>query len=221
MKNVIACSKNWFENYTSTKFKKKFYFIRKKSDLNMKNLKKIKPKYIFFPHWSHKVPQIILDSFECICFHTSPLPYGRGGSPIQNLIQKKIQKAPVCALRMVAKIDAGPIYCKKVISLTGNLNEIFNRITPAIQHLIKIIIIKKPKPRKQKGKIKIFKRIKPEKSHMIKEKSLSKIYDRIRMLDHDEYPRAFLKIGKYKVEFKDPLLKKKYIVANAVIKKSN
>ena len=56
---------------------------------------------------------------------------------------------------------------------------------------------------------------------MIKEKSLSKIYDRIRMLDHDEYPRAFLKIGKYKVEFKDPLLKKKYIVANAVIKKSN
>ena len=79
MKNIIACSKSWFENYASTSFKKKYYFIRKKSDLNMKNLKKINPKYIFFPHWSHKVPQIILDNFECVCFHTAPLPYGRGG----------------------------------------------------------------------------------------------------------------------------------------------
>ena len=73
---------------TQVQVLKKYYFIRKKSDLNMKNLKKINPKYIFFPHWSHKVPQIILDNFECVCFHTAPLPYGRGGSPIQNLIQK-------------------------------------------------------------------------------------------------------------------------------------
>lgn len=221
MKNIIACSKSWFENYASTSFKKKYYFIRKKSDLNMKNLKKINPKYIFFPHWSHKVPQIILDNFECVCFHTAPLPYGRGGSPIQNLIQKKIKKAPVCALKMINKIDAGPIYCKKIISLSGNLDNIFKKIAPTIEHLIKVIIIKKLNPKEQKGKIKFFHRIKPEKSNLIQENSLLKIYDRIRMLDHDEYPRAFLKIGKYKVEFKDPILKKKHLTANVIIKKGN
>ena len=48
MKNVIACSKSWFENSASKNFKKNFYFIRKKTDLNYKKIKKINPQYIFF-----------------------------------------------------------------------------------------------------------------------------------------------------------------------------
>ena len=44
------------------------------------------PKYIFFPHWSKKVDTKIVNNYECVCFHETDLPYGRGGSPIQNLI---------------------------------------------------------------------------------------------------------------------------------------
>ena len=219
MKNVIACSKSWFENSASKNFKKNFYFIRKRTDLNIKKIKKINPRYIFFPHWSFKVPSKIFNNYECICFHTGPLPSGRGGSPIQNLIKRKIKQSPLCALKMVKKIDAGPIYCKKNLSLEGSLTEIFLRMTPLIQKLIKFIILNNPKPKKQKGKISYFKRIKPSESNINKEKSLLNIYNHIRMRDHDEYPRAFIKTSKFKVLFSNASLKKKFIRAEVLIKK--
>ena len=120
---------------------------------------------------------------------------------------------------MVKKIDAGPIYCKKNLSLKGSLTEIFLRMTPLIQNLIKFIILNNPKPKKQKGKISYFKRIKPSESNIDKEKSLLNIYNHIRMRDHDEYPRAFIKTSKFKVLFSNATLKKKFIRAEVVIKK--
>ena len=90
-KILIACSKNWFVKNKFVRIflkknKNKFIIISKKKDLNLSNLNKINPKIIFFPHWSHIVSEKIIIKYNCICFHTSPLPYGRGGSPIQNLI---------------------------------------------------------------------------------------------------------------------------------------
>ena len=52
--------------------------------------------------------------------------------------------------------------------------------------------------------------------------SLNKIYDFIRMLDldFDNFPKAFLNLGKYKIEFKDPLLtKNQEISCKILIKK--
>ena len=88
---IIACSKNWFlKNEKSKKFlkKKNIFLITKKNNLNIKVIKKINPKIIFFPHWSYRVNKNIFKKYKCICFHTAPLPFGRGGSPIQNLIKK-------------------------------------------------------------------------------------------------------------------------------------
>ena len=101
-KILIACSKNWFVKnkfvriFLKKKNKNKFIIISKKKDLNLSNLNKINPKIIFFPHWSHIVSEKIIIKYKCICFHTSPLPYGRGGSPIQNLILKKNLKNHQC-----------------------------------------------------------------------------------------------------------------------------
>ncbi len=30
--------------------------------------------------------------FECVCFHMTDVPYGRGGSPLQNLIIREPQE---------------------------------------------------------------------------------------------------------------------------------
>ena len=49
-------------------------------------LKKITPRYIFFLHWDWRVPHVIWQQHECVCFHMTDVPYGRGGSPLQNLI---------------------------------------------------------------------------------------------------------------------------------------
>ena len=124
MKNyVVASSRKWFFEFPkSKKYQKLSIFkIKNKKELNLNYLSKINPRYIFFPHWSWKVETEILEKFECVAFHTAPLPYGRGGSPIQNLILNGFKKSPVCALKMTNELDAGPIYKKFEISLEGSV----------------------------------------------------------------------------------------------------
>jgi methionyl-tRNA formyltransferase len=42
--------------------------------------------YISLLHWSWKVSDEVVGRFECVCFHITDVPFGRGGSPLQNLI---------------------------------------------------------------------------------------------------------------------------------------
>ncbi len=221
-KIIIACSKGWFlKNLYLLNFinKKNLIIIKDKKKLNLKSLYKLNPKIIFFPHWSYKVSEKIIKKFECICFHTAPLPYGRGGSPIQNLILKKFKKTPVCAIKMTNKIDSGPIFLKRNISLLGNLDEIFDRISLKIIEMIKILLKKKINPKKQNGKIFIFKRIKENQSEIKKNDNLNFIYDKIRMLSSENYPHAFIKKANLKIYLTKPIIKKKQIFCEAKVEK--
>lgn len=224
MKNIIiACSKKWFlkDKKTINLLKNKnIFLIEKKNKLNTNYLRKINPSIIFFPHWHFRVSNQIIKKYECICFHTSPLPYGRGGSPIQNLILRNFSKAPVCAIKMTDDIDGGPIYLKKIISLEGNLKEIFTRISNEINIMIRTLKKKRIKPKKQSGKVFYFKRLKKNNSLLEDNKSIQKIYNKIRMLDSDEYPNAFINLAKIKIVFTNAVLKKNSITCNAkIIKK--
>ena len=72
-KIIIACSKRWFtDNEKVKKYliqnKKTIEIITKKKYLNLKNLNKIQPNIIFFPHWSYLVNEKIVNKFKCICF---------------------------------------------------------------------------------------------------------------------------------------------------------
>ena len=60
--------------------------ISEKKDLNFDIVSKINPKNNFIAHWSHFISPDIFTNYECILFHMTDLPYGRGGSPLQNLI---------------------------------------------------------------------------------------------------------------------------------------
>lgn len=116
MKIIIASLKIW----NSKNFKKlvkkfpnfKFFLITKKEDLTLKTIQKINPKYIFFPHWSFVIPKEIYENYECVVFHMSDLPFGRGGSPLQNLILQGIKKTKISALCVNENIDSGDIYFK-------------------------------------------------------------------------------------------------------------
>jgi len=46
----------------------------------------LKPRAVFLPHWLWKVPADIISDFKCIGFHSTALSFGRGGTPIQNMI---------------------------------------------------------------------------------------------------------------------------------------
>ncbi|EOD6374053.1 formyltransferase family protein [Campylobacter jejuni] len=116
MKIIIASLKTWnFKNYKKLKNQFshiKFYLVTKREDLNLNYIQKINPKYIFFPHWSFIIPDEIYQNYECIVFHMSDLPFGRGGSPLQNLILQNIKKTKISALKVCKDLDAGDIYLK-------------------------------------------------------------------------------------------------------------
>ncbi len=222
-KIVIACSKKWFLNEPKIKKfikRKNIILITERKKLKYKFLKKINPTEIFFPHWSYKVNNIIYNNFKCICFHTAPLPFGRGGSPIQNLIIRNFKKTPVCAIKMTNVLDGGPIYLKENVSLSGNLEKIFQRISLKILDMIKILISKNINPKKQTGLIYKFKRIKEKNSQIKNEKNIFEIYDKIRMLDAENYPKAFIKINKFNFSFTNAILKNNSIMCNVKINTS-
>lgn len=187
-------------------------------ELTIDLIESFNPKYIFFPHWSHIVPNEIIDEATCICFHETDLPYGRGGSPIQNLIEEGHRDTVISALKMTSTLDAGPIYLQLPLSLEGLAEEIYLRSAAIVAEMIHSIITENPKPVEQKGDPLVFRRRTPEQSSIpIEGSSLSKLHDHIRMLDAEGYPRAFLEIGDLRLEFSRPSLKTGEIFADVRI----
>jgi len=219
---VVAGYKSWNRdifNKRISKYPGKWYFISEPEELTEKRLKKINPEYIFFLHWSWKVPEEIITNYNCVCFHMTDVPYGRGGSPLQNLIVRGHKKTKLTALKMAKSFDAGPVYFKRPLSLEGRAQDIYIRATNLSAEMISGIIKKKIIPKLQKGKVVIFKRRKPEESEIPECKTLEQIFDFIRMLDAEGYPRAFIKYKGFIFEFFNPILRGAKLFANVKIKK--
>tara|TARA_A100001037_G_scaffold239144_1_gene218664 strand:- start:494 stop:1153 length:660 start_codon:yes stop_codon:yes gene_type:complete len=203
MKYVICAYRDYGIKLFDT-LKKQFDFklITSKEKLTYDNIEKINPSIIFFPDWSWKVPEKIVNNFKCVCFHEAPLPKFRGGSPLQNQIIRGITKTKTTAFIMNERIDAGNIILQKDLSLKGSIQEIYSRMYDNDYSLILKIINGKYKERTQSGKPTLYKRRKPKDSEL-KNLNHSKkyLYNFIRMLE-DPYPNAYVKIGKQKIIFK-------------------
>ena len=220
MNCIIVYNKPWSSGLAkklslSTGFN--FSEINKKKQLTSVALDKIKPKYVFFTHWSYLIPDEIYTKYRCVIFHMTDLPYGRGGSPLQNLIIKGHQETMLSAIKCVQKLDAGPIYLKERLSLHGSAEEIFLRASKLIETMIVKIISEQPVPIDQNGDVTIFDRRTPEQGEWSDASTLDDVFDRIRMLDADGYPPAFIRIGKYKLEFSRASRKIDSVVADVKI----
>jgi methionyl-tRNA formyltransferase len=219
---IFASSKSWHikKNYYefSQKVNTTWFWVSSPDQLN-ETLKVIKPSYIFFLHWNWFVPSNIYSNFECVCFHMTDVPYGRGGSPLQNLIIEGKKETQLTALRMVEEMDAGPIYTKKKLSLEGRAEEIYIRAGDTSVEIIDWIIVNKPKPIPQVGEVTIFKRRKPDQSLLPNLGSLESIYDHIRMLDAPSYPFAFIEYGEFRIELNDAKIEGDKINAHVTIRK--
>jgi len=192
-------------------------YIDSPDELSTRFVERIAPRYIFFLHWSWKVPDAIVNRFECVCFHMTDVPYGRGGSPLQNLIVRGHKQTVVTALRMTHDFDAGPVYRKEPLWLEGNAEEIYMRAGRLSAMMIERIIREEPTPQPQKGRAVNFKRRKPKQSRVGKLSSLDKLYDLIRMLDAEGYPHAFLEHRGFRFEFSRAALYDGRIVADVTI----
>lgn len=192
--------------------------ITNKNDLNYEKVLKINPDYIFFPHWSWMIGSDLYNNFNCVVFHMTDLPFGRGGSPLQNLISRGFEYTKISAIKVDGGIDTGDVYFKEDLKLYGTADEILMRASGIIfGKMIPKIISREIIPQKQVGEVIKFKRREPSQSEIFVEYDINKIYDQIRMLDGEGYPKAFIKYGKYKLEFSRASLKNNRIIADVEI----
>ena len=198
---------------------KKMLFLLK---ITIEKLKEINPKYVFFPHWSYIIKSEIYENFNCVIFHMTDLPFGRGGSPLQNLIERGIYQTKISAIKCVKELDAGDIYLKRDLEISsGSAQEIYEKAGEIVSNMIDEIIEKNPIPVPQTGNAVEFKRRKPEQSDISDLKDINKIYDYIRMLDADGYPKAFLENKNFKFEFSNAKIKDGKITATVEIEAKN
>jgi methionyl-tRNA formyltransferase len=201
---IVAATKPWnLSRYAdrAPRWPGVWHLIEKPEDLTHEALATIAPRYVFFPHWSWKVSPDITSDFACVCFHMTDVPYGRGGSPLQNLIVRGHSESVVSALRMTSEVDAGPVYMKSPLSLDGSAQDIFERASDIVFDMIELIVTTNPEPTPQSGQPVVFKRRTPAESLLPQDGSLKSIYDHIRMLDAESYPKAFLTHGGFRLEF--------------------
>lgn len=216
---VVATIKDWHikqfhEN--SNQLNGNWHLITSPDVLSIDNMRQLAPEYIFFPHWSWLVPEEILNEFNCVCFHMTDVPYGRGGSPLQNLIIRGHKKTMLTALKMEKALDSGPIYLKVPLSLKGSAQEIYSESAKLIIVMMKTIATIMPEPLSQEGPVELFKRRSPKQSELPNSVKLEQLYDHIRMLDADTYPKAFLNFGNFKLEFNQAQMDNDHILKATV-----
>jgi methionyl-tRNA formyltransferase len=196
-----------------------WHLISDPDQLTVEFVRELAPRYVFFPHWSWRVPAELLSEVECVCFHMTDVPYGRGGAPLQNLIARGHKETVMTALQMVEEMDAGPVYIKRPLTLSGSAQEIYTRGARLAYEMMRIMINDEPEPVEQSGEVTLFVRRKPQDSELPRDGDAEAIYDHIRMLDADSYPRAFLRRGSHRLEFSNAQLVDGRVVAQVEISK--
>ena len=207
MKILIATIKQWNIDH-AVKMAEQYKdmhdikIVSQKQQLSIDMLEQFRPDMIFFPHWSYKIPADIYENYLCVVFHMTALPFGRGGSPLQNLIVRGIYNTKISAVRVTEEIDAGPIYMKKPFLLEGSAQEIYCGISEVIfNDMIPAFLEGGLTTVQQEGEAVYFKRRTPEQSRIPEGLSQQQIYDYIRMMDAQGYPRAYIDMGRCRMMF--------------------
>jgi len=173
-----------------------FKIIRDKKSYHPDIISEFKPDIILWYGWSWIIPEDIINQYDCICLHPSPLPKYRGGSPIQNQIIRNEKMSAVTLFKMSKGIDDGDIIRQLPMSLSGNIEAIFKRMVElgfsgTCDFLSNGFQLKK----QNEADKTYFSRRKPKDSEITIEEIQSQdaeyIYNKIRMLT-DPYPNAYL-----------------------------
>lgn len=202
---IILSEKPWHSGLANALKKHlpahEWLLINEIDDFTQEKLDDLGASKIFIPHWSHLIPAGIFKKHECLVFHMTDLPYGRGGSPLQNLIVRGHTETKISALKVDEGIDTGPVYLKKDLSLDGTAQDIFELATVVIQEMIIEIVKRELKPSPQLGEATVFKRRTREDGNLQKLENIEQLYDYIRMLDAEGYPPAYIELEHVTLEF--------------------
>ena len=168
--------------------------IRKEYDF----VKELNPDVIITLAYGQIVPQGLLDipQFGCLNLHGSLLPKYRGAAPIQYALINNEEKTGMTLMKMVAEMDAGPMYAQKevVIEKEDNSTSLFQKMAVAAKELILeslplYIDGKLPEVEQDVSKVTFCPTIKPEEEKLDLSKDVKSIYGWIRGLS--DHPGAY------------------------------
>jgi methionyl-tRNA formyltransferase len=136
--------------------------------------------------------------------HSSDLPRGRGWAPLQWSVLNKLSHVVVTLFKADAGVDDGPYAFKgkfpiEPFDTLASLHRKDHEISAELYHkLINAVTGRTLRLQKQTGEPSYWRRRTPADSQLDSAKSLSDLWDHIRICDNDRYP-AFFMIGDYKV----------------------
>lgn len=174
-----------------------FLIWKTKDEFNSDELVNFKPDIILWYGWSWIVDDIFVNGYESIMLHPTPLPKYRGGSPIQNQIINGEILGAVSLFKMNEGLDKGDIYQQLPLSLSGSLDEIFQRISElGFAATCNIIEGNYNLYAQDHSQSTYFKRRKPKDSEItifeLENMPAEYLYNKVRMLA-DPYPNAYIK----------------------------
>jgi len=92
---------------------------------------------LVFLGWSWILPEAITERYTCVGVHPSDLPNFRGGSPLQHQILAGITDSKVSLFSLSSKLDAGGIWAREPLDLTGESMEVvFSHLVTASLNLL-------------------------------------------------------------------------------------
>ena len=158
-----------------------------------------------------KEPYLSLPAYGMVFFHETPLPEGKGNSPIQWTVFNKRPNLTVTAFKATEGMDAGAILYQYNIPISSldTLEILDNKRNIGIKKCFSEILGELKQGyivlRTQTGQDSISQRRTPEDSELEPNEAFLNLWDKIRVCDNNKFPAFFKLKGKkiiikYKVE---------------------
>ena len=166
---------------------------------NPEELGKVSNSVVIGAGWSWIIPQNVIERNKVIALmHPSDLPDYAGGSPIQHQIIDGLTETKACLFKVDNKLDSGPVFLKKRMSLEGNIEDIFDSLKDATRDLLVQFITKYPsisETPQRHSKDSIRKRLQPKDSMLTKKDiqglSTKNLYNLMRCRENP-YPNVYI-----------------------------
>ncbi len=153
----------------------------------------------FFLGCTQIVNDDVLDKHEYnLVVHESDLPEGKGFAPMAWQILEGKEEITFCLFEATNKVDAGRIWIKESISLSGyELNNEWRDLQGEKTKELCLKFVNRSDemvPQEQEGVATFYKRRGPKDSQLDIDKSIREQFNLLRVVDNENYP-AFVLIG--------------------------
>ena len=149
-----------------------------------------------------KEPYLSLPAYGMVFFHETPLPEGKGNSPIQWTVFNKRPNLTVTAFKATVNMDAGAILYQYNIPLSSSdtleildkkrsigIKKCFEEILEELKQGFIVL-------RTQTGQDSISAKRTPDDSELDPNETLLKLWNKIRVCDNNKFPAFFKQKGK-------------------------